>query len=310
MTTVNFEAIVFPGQGAQKLGMAQDFVEKYDESAAVFEKAQTSLPFDVAEVCFKQAELLNQTEFTQPCIVTAEIAMFEALKKVHGLNPSYFAGHSLGEYAALVAAGVMSLELALILVHRRGQLMQNVSVDGGMHAVIMDEIPLEQVKKTAAEYGIDVANDNSIQQVVLSGAKDDLEKVSQLLAGKFSELNFRYVPLNVSAPFHSRAMKGIESEFRQFLSEHEREFNLDSLDRVASNYLGGFYQRSSEQLIDALACQLSGSVRWRDNMAVLLAKTNAVLELGPNRPLRGFFNTLGVDITSIINLRNLSKVVA
>lgn len=310
MNSLQFDAVVFPGQGAQKLGMAKDFVEAYPQSAKVFELADSVLPFDIYQLCFEDKEQLNLTEYTQPCIVTAEIAMYEALSKQHGLNPSYFAGHSLGEYAALVAAGVIPLATALKLVHRRGQLMQNAAANGGMTAIIMDDMPIERVNQVAAQFDVDVANDNSIQQVVLSGPKSGLEQACQLLQQEFADKGFRSVELTVSAPFHSRAMQGIEQEFRQFLLQHKSEFEISNLNQVASNYLGRFYQQDLDELIHGLACQLSGSVKWCDNMDALLTKTHDILELGPNRPLRGFFKTLGVDITAIINTRNLTKILA
>lgn len=302
---MSFNAVVFPGQGAQKQGMARDFMDKYPEAAAVFKSANQVLDFDIYAICHEDSELLNQTNYTQPCILTAEIAMFRALQAHHDLTADYFAGHSLGEYAALVAADVMSFETALNIVARRGELMNRADESGAMAAVIMDEIDLDTIGQIAEQHDIDVANDNSAQQVVLSGRSQELDKTLEALASVFEGQKFRAVPLTVSAAFHSRWMRPIENEFHEFLMEYADHINEDNLPKVASNYLGEFYLADRLQLIESLAKQLSGTVKWRANMNLL--KDKKILELGPNRPLRGFFKTIGVDITSVINLKSAGK---
>src|SRR5690606_21742881 len=305
LNNMHFNGVVFPGQGAQKLGMAKDFVAEYTESAEVFNKANEILAFDINQVCNEDEALLNQTNYTQPCILTTEIAMFSALKAHHNFNPNLFAGHSLGEYAALVAAEVLPFERALEIVARRGELMNQANEEGAMAAVIMDMIDLHIIGKIAADYDIDIANDNSAQQVVLSGRKADLDNTLEALAQQFVGQSFRAVPLTVSAAFHSRWMAPVEAEFHNFLQDFMADINTENLPKVASNFLGEFYQKDSQQLIDALAKQLSGTVQWRKNMELL--KSCQIIELGPNRPLRGFFKSIGVDITSVINLKSANK---
>jgi malonyl CoA-acyl carrier protein transacylase len=302
---MQFDSVVFPGQGAQKIGMAKDFVEAIPASAKIFEIANTILDFDIYHVCFEDADKLNRTDYTQPCILTAEIAMLEALKQEHGFTAKSFAGHSLGEYSALVAADVLTFDTALKIVQKRGELMNAAASGGGMTAIIMDQIPYQELTEIVNQFDVDVANDNSIQQVVLSGQEQAVEKSVKALTEHYSEVSFRAVPLTVSAAFHSRWMQPIEVEFKQFLSGFKDQINTTNLTRVASNYLGGFYNADKDELIDALAKQLSGSVKWRNNMELL--KGGAILELGPNRPLKGFFNTLGITITSVINLRTAKK---
>lgn len=305
-----FEAVVFPGQGAQKKGMASDFFEQFEAAKQVFDLANQQLSFDVAAMCFEENELLNQTAYTQPCIVTAECAMFEALKAQYAdFTPQYFAGHSLGEYAALVAAGVLPFEVAIQLVAKRGELMQNTDVDGGMAAIIMDSMPIAEIANKADDYAIDVANDNSVTQVVLSGDKAALGQLVEQLQSQYGEA-LRCVMLNVSAPFHSRHMRQIEDQFLAYLTEFKGSFVASNAPKVASNYLGRFYQADVDEVIQGLASQLSGSVKWRDNMAAIVKQTNNILELGPNRPLRGFFKTIDVDIASVINVRSANKVFA
>lgn len=302
---MSFNAVVFPGQGAQKNGMAKDFIETYSESSDIFSTANQILPFDVYDICHEDNELLNQTNYTQPCILTAEIAMYQALKAHHQLHADYFAGHSLGEYAALVAAEVLPFESALKIVARRGELMNQADDQGAMAAIIMDNIDLDAIGAIADRHNIDIANDNSAQQVVLSGRQGDLDKTIEALTNQFDGQSFRAVPLTVSAAFHSRYMAPVEKEFYTFLHDHLDDINDSNLPKVASNYLGDFYQADKQQLIQSLAKQISGTVKWRDNMNLL--KDRQILELGPNRPLRGFFKTIGVDITSVINLKSAQK---
>jgi [acyl-carrier-protein] S-malonyltransferase len=312
---MRFDAIVFPGQGAQRIGMGMDFIEAFPEAQQVFARANEILPFDVFQVCQQDENRLAQTEYTQACILTTEIAMFRALQKHFALQPNYFAGHSLGEFTALVAAEVIPFEIALELVVVRGKLMQNApSVAGsGMVALIMERIPNSELKTIAEQHNVDVANDNSITQVVLSGKLDDIDKVIDQAETTFEQqhqLSLRIVPLNVSAPFHSRYMQTIEQPFHSELLKYKDSYQCQHLPRVVSNYLGGFYTDSVDQLIDALTKQLSGSVKWRDNMQTLTSKTHHILELGPNRPLRGFFKTLGINISAVINTKNIEKVFA
>lgn len=302
---MNFEAVVFPGQGAQKNGMGQDFYESFEESQRIFDEANANLSFDVKEMCFTDDERLHQTAFTQPAIVTTEIAMFLALKAQHGLNPQWFAGHSLGEYAALCAAGVIPLSVTLALVEKRGQLMQHTNVDGAMSAVILGSLPLNAIETICEPHSIDIANDNSVTQVVLSGDTAGMETVSQTLAAEYPDM--RIIPLNVSAPFHSRHMQAIEAEFKAFLHTHQSDFVEEALPKVQSNFLGRFYTASSDELIDSLASQLSGRVKWRDNMASLLEKTTHIIEVGPARPLKGFFKTLGTDIAAVVNCKQVNR---
>ncbi len=302
------QAAVFPGQGAQRAGMAADFVEQYEEARRAFERAQDTLPFDVYALCHGGDERLDLTEFTQPCILAAEIAMLEALRAHFGFQPEYFGGHSLGEYAALVAAGALPLEAALELVHLRGRLMQRAVPPGAgaMAAVIMAELPLDEVRQLAAEHEVDVANDNSPAQVVLSGKAEPVARAAEALSARFQE-GVRVVPLTVSAPFHSRWMGEIEAEFRQALEASSDAWAPERARAVTANVTGGFHSGARADLIDALARQLSGAVRWRDNVCALAQRADQIVEVGPNRPLRGFFKAMGVTVQSVTDVRTAER---
>jgi len=301
-------AMVFPGQGAQRPGMALDFAREYPQAQSVLDLANDALPFDLLNVIENDEQRLNLTEFTQPCILAAEMAMLEALKAHFGAAPTRFGGHSLGEYSALVAADAVPLGVALRLVHLRGQLMQRAvpAGQGAMAAVIQDPLPLDKIRSSAEANRVDVANDNSPTQVVLSGLADDIEHVIQGLQPLVDD-GLRVVPLTVSAPFHSRHMAQIEPEFRAALETEKHRFNAERAASVTSNFLGNFHTGDPNDLIDALTRQISGTVRWRDNMTALVGACDAIVEVGPNRPLRGFFKTIDVTIKAVIDVRSAGK---
>src|SRR5450759_1805737 len=164
-------AVVFPGQGSQKPGMGKEFYEQIPVCKETYEEASDTLGWDVSSLCFGDDERLNLTEYTQPCIVTTEIAMLRGLSKRYGFASEYFGGHSLGEFTALVAAGVMPLAETLKIVQARGKLMQEavpVGV-GGMAAVISEGIDIAVLRNLMEDLPVDIANINSEHQVVISG---------------------------------------------------------------------------------------------------------------------------------------------
>ena len=237
--------------------------------------------------------------------------MYEILKNYYNLSPKFFAGHSLGEYAALVANDIIPIDVAAKIVKYRGKLMQAESAPdqkGCMAAIIMDQIPLDTIKNIAETFNVDVANDNSNQQLVISGYKDNLEATIAKLELVFKEQSFRVVYLTVSAPFHSRYMQKIEPLFKEYLLNFKNHFNTKKLTYVMSNYTGSFYaDQHIATLVDCLTKQISGSVKWQKNMKCLLEKTKNILEIGPGAPLRGFFKTLGINIQSINNVKSIDK---
>jgi [acyl-carrier-protein] S-malonyltransferase/trans-AT polyketide synthase/acyltransferase/oxidoreductase domain-containing protein len=289
--------------------MGADFAERFAGSRAVFDEATATLGYDVAAFVAGD-ERLNLTEFTQPCIVTVEMAMMAALRAEYGFDADRYGGHSLGEYTALVAAGALKLDAALRLVRLRGKLMQTaVPVgQGGMIAVIAQALDLDKVARIAADHDVDVANFNSPSQVVLSGGLDGLAAAETTLEAEIGPTGGRVVKLDVSAPFHSRALGVIEGEFRAALESEAAAFDAPRARAVTSNFLGGFHSGEHAALIDALTRQISGSVRWIDNMRALAAAGGPLYEVGPNRPLARFFKELGHEVTSIMNVRGAEKL--
>ena len=304
-------AVVFPGQGSQRSGMGKDFYEQIPVCRQTYEEAADALGWDVSAMCFGEDERLNLTEFTQPCIVTTEICMLRGLTNRYGFSPDYFGGHSLGEFTALVAAGVMSLAETLKIVQTRGKLMQEavpIGV-GGMAAVISENIDIGMLEKAMQGLTADVANINSANQVVISGELPALDETEKKLTLNFSaEKSFRFVRLNVSAPFHSRLMKSIENSFSDTLEKFGKNLDPRNAVKVTSNFTGSFHLNDISDIRKNLVNQISNTVNWRKNMQGLASKAQEVYEIGPARPLRDFFKTIRVACQSITGLTAADKI--
>ena len=303
-------AVVFPGQGSQRPGMGKDFYEQIPVCRKTYEEAADALSWDVSAMCFGEEEKLNLTEYTQPCIVTTEIAMLRGLSKRYGFASEYFGGHSLGEFTALVAAGVMPLAETLKIVQTRGKLMQDAVPlgVGGMAAIISEDIDIDALKKLMKDLPADVANINSANQVVVSGELSALPEIEKRLAQTLpSEKPFRFIHLNVSAPFHSRLMKSIENRFADTLEKFGKNLNPQNASKVTSNFTGSFHSEDISGIREKLVNQISNTVQWRGNMQSLAAKAAEIYEIGPARPLREFFKTIGVTCQSITGLAAAEK---
>ena len=304
-------AVVFPGQGTQRPGMGKDFYDQISASREAYEEASDALGWDVAALCFDDDEDLNLTAFCQPCILTTEIAMLRGLAERYGFYPSFFGGHSLGEFTALVAADALPLAEAVKIVHRRGQLMQEAMPPGmgTMAAVISENLDSERLSRHLDDLPVDVANVNSDHQVVISGAADAMPNAAVRVQESLAEgRSFRFVPLHVSAPFHSRFMRPVEMHFEEILRDAEKNFNAHNARHVTSNYTGNFHSDRRTDIFKSLVKQVSGVVRWKDNMKRLIAKTNAIYEVGPGRPLREFFKTMDVSCLSITSLKSAERI--
>lgn len=299
-------ALVFPGQGSQRVGMARDFHQQSAAAREAFAEASDACGVDLAAISFVDEERLNLTEYTQPCILTAEIAMLRALRQELGLEAQWFAGHSLGEYSALVAAGVLKLGEAARLVRRRGALMQQAvpAGQGAMLAVVARGLDLGELRAQLEGLEVDAANHNSSSQIVVSGSATDVEKARERLAGK----GRRLIPLNVSAPFHSRFMREVAPAFAAELAS--ASVDPETAPRVASNYTGAFHAADAGAVRDALVRQISGTVRWVDNMRALAERASRIIEIGPGKPLTRFFKDLGVAVQAITDLAGAKQTLA
>ena len=300
--------VVFPGQGSQRMGMAKDFHTEYGIAKQTFEEASETLAIDMAALCFEENDKLGLTEYTQPAILTAEIAMYRSLCEIYGLEADYFGGHSLGEYTALVASDAIRFGAALQIVRKRGALMQRACPlgEGAMAALLHEDIEKLNYKEIILAHDVELANLNSKGQLVVSGYRNKIEEALEAFGREMPEI--RTVLLDVSAPFHSSIMKKIEGEFAAYLEGFASDFDAEQSPRVLSNYTGDFY--TADALQQNLVKQISATVLWVDNMRRLTAMAEKIYEIGPNRPLTAFFATLDVNISSIVSVRSAKRIFA
>ena len=305
-------ALAFPGQGTQRAGMARDFHEHSAAAREVFAAASDALALDVAALCFEADARLDTTEFAQPAILTAEIAMLRALEGELGIRAEVFGGHSLGEYTALVAAGVIELARAVVMVRERGRLMQAAAPaePSGMVALVQPGMKLDVLVAGLAGLEVDVANVNSADQVVLSGVKADLDRAAGVIRTLDGFARARCLPLKVAGPFHSRSMRPAGEKLRTLLESELPSWQGDAAVRVTCNVTGGMHEPDAGRIADLLARQVSAPVRWLDNMQALVARADRVIELGPGKPLRAFFSSIGVDAISVTSWESATALAA
>mgnify|MGYP000289767430 FL=1 len=287
-------AVIFPGQGAQYVGMAKDFYDSFEDSKKVFDEADDVLDIELKKICFEENDDINKTEYTQPAMVAAEVAIYEHLKNA-GLKADVFAGLSLGEYSALVAAGAMTLADGIKTVRRRGILMQNeVPLGmGGMAAVIaMDADKIAEICENTPGK-VQIANYNCPGQIVISGEAEAVKAASAALAEAGAK---RVIPLNVSGPFHSQMLVPAGEKLYDFLQ------GVD----IAEGFAPYYCNADAEEITDAakvkelLKRQVYSSVRWQQTIENMIADgVDTFIEVGPGKTLTGFMKKINREVKSI-----------
>ncbi len=287
-------ALIFPGQGAQKVGMGKELYESSPEAKAIFDKADEIIGNNLKQVIFEgPQETLTSTAFCQPAIVTMCVAALETLKahdKFKELTPKYAAGLSLGEYSALVACGALSIEEVLALVQKRSAFMDEATKleAGGMAAIIGMEAG--KIKDICDQTGAQVANYNSTEQIVITGHKEKVEEASELIKEAGAK---NVIALDVSGAFHSSLMQPAADKFKEELSKieiNEPQFPLvGNVDALATS--------DPNTIKENLAKQITSSVQWVSSVQNMIdAGIDTFIEIGPGRVLKGLMRKINADV--------------
>ena len=290
-------AFMVPGQASQYPGMGKELAEKYPAARAVFDEADKALGFSISKMCFEGTEdELKLTANTQPAILTVSVAAFRVLEE-KGIAPDYVAGHSLGEYSALVAVGSLKFVDAVKLVRKRGQYMQEAVAAGqGAMAAIMGLSPavVQDACKRAAEGEVcSAANLNSPEQTVISGNASAVKRAVEIASQSGAK---RAVILPVSAPFHSALMMPAQEKLEKDLQTTAfADLQVPLVTNVDADTI-----RTGEEARGALVRQVSMTVRWEESMRTLLDEgVNTFVEVGPGRVLTGLMRQIERSVASL-----------
>lgn len=296
-------AFIFPGQGAQKAGMGKDFYENSEAARSFFDQAQKILDFDLKEMCFGEHEELNLTEYTQPCMVSVCLAIVRELKK-RGINPDITAGLSLGEYAAVAAAGGMNELDAIKLVRRRGILMQSTvpAGEGAMAAVLgLDAKKIEEILESFENVWI--ANYNCPGQIVITGLINEVQQASLALKEAGAK---RVVELKVSGPFHSLLLKPAgEALLKEMESMSFSTLQVPYVANATAEIV-----TDSKKISTFFAKGIYSSVRWQQSIETMLENgVDTFVEIGPGKTLAGFMRKIAPKAT-VYNVSSFEDAIA
>ncbi|CUH95609.1 Malonyl CoA-acyl carrier protein transacylase [Propionispora sp. 2/2-37] len=299
-------AFVFPGQGSQTVGMGQELYNRFDAAKKVFTAADEALGFSITGMCFDgPEEELRKTFNTQPAILTVSVACYEVLKE-HGLQADIVAGHSLGEYSALVAAGSLSFSDAVRLVRKRGQYMQEAVPlgKGAMAAILgLDRASVVEVCSRIQEAGgaVQAVNFNCPGQIVIAGTVGAVEKAAEQLKEKGAK---RAVMLPVSAPFHSTLM---QPAAEKLAAELDKVTVRDAFVPLVANVDGQIVTQGN-RIKELLVKQAASPVKWEDCVAQMVAfGATEFVEAGPGKVLTGFTKKIAKEVTNL-NIEDLASL--
>lgn len=298
---------VFPGQGSQSIGMGKDLYESSQAARNIFERFNEVLGRDITKICFEgPEEALKQTINTQPAILAVSIAAYEALIEKTGFKPNYVAGHSLGEYGALYASGVLNLDNTIKLIAKRAEVMSEAK-SGAMSAILgIEDDKLEQAVKESSAFGIvAVANYNTPDQTVITGETAAIEKANELCSQYGAK---RVIPLAVSGAFHSPLMKEPADKFAEYLAQ----FDLNDAKMPVITNVDSKETIDKLEIKEKMVKQIYSSVMWKQTVAYMVSQgVETLVEIGPGKVLSGMNRKIGKDLVSlnILDAESLSKVV-
>jgi len=301
-------AFIFPGQGSQYIGMGKEFYENFSVAREVFEEANDSLHFSISSLCFQgPEETLKLTENTQPAILAVSIAALKVLQNENGVNPQLTAGHSLGEYSALVASGSLTFADAVRIVRLRGRFMQEaVSVGEGAMAAILG-MEREEVEKLCQEASsgeaLSPANFNCPGQIVISGHSKAVQRAIE----KVKQEGKKAVLLPVSAPFHSPLMEPAGARLQKELNG----VPISDLKVPVVTNVEAEVNTSKERVKALLVAQVSSPVRWEESMRRMIEEgIERVLEIGPGKVLSGLMKRIDprIETANVEDLKTLKKM--
>lgn len=291
-------AFVFPGQGAQYVGMGKDFYDRIPVAKEMFELAGKASGLDIEALCFEENDRINITEYTQIAMLAAEVAILKAVEE-QGIKPTVTAGLSLGEYGALAASGVMTPEDVFKVVRQRGIYMQEAVPEGGaMVAVLgLETEKIEQICDGISGQ-VSIANYNCPGQIVITGHQEAVDQAMEQLGAAGAK---RCIPLKVSGPFHSSLLQGAGEKLGNVLNEVEiSDIQIPYIANVTADYV-----KDVAQVKPLLVQQVSSSVRWQQTIERMLADgVDTFVEIGPGKTLTGFMRKINRDAVCI----NIEKV--
>lgn len=280
---------MFPGQGAQYIGMGKEFYEQFDICKAVFDLASNVTGLDIPALCFEENDRLNITEYTQIAMLTVEAAIYMAMEQ-QNLKPDYAAGLSLGEYGALIVSKALDPADAFRIIRKRGIYMQEAVPTGdAMAAVLGLDAAAIEAACAQTEGIVSIANYNCPGQIVITGEQAAVERAGEACKAAGAK---RVMPLNVSGPFHSKMLEGAGKKLAdEFKNVHFRSIDVPYVTNVTADFV-----TDDTQIQDLLVKQISSSVRWQQSIERLIeAGADEFVEIGPGHTLTGFMKKINRD---------------